>query len=193
MIQPIISFLLLAAGMITDYYWQPGFFTGPARLAWYALAYLPVGIPVILKAVNTLRKGDVFTEFFLMSIATLGAFAIGEFPEGVAVMLFYTVGELFQDAAVGRAKRSITALLDLRPDKATVLRKGEYTTVSPEEVAIGEIFQVKAGEKVPLDGILLSGGSSFNTVALTGESKPRNIAEGEQVLAGMINIHKVAE
>lgn len=193
MAQAVISFLLLAAGMLADHFWQPAFFTGYTRLAWYLLAYLPVGLPVIRKAVKNLLKGDVFTEFFLMSLATLGAFAIGEFPEGVAVMLFYTVGELFQDAAVGKAKRSVTALLDLRPDSATVLRDGRYTAVRPEEVDPGETIQVKAGEKVPLDGILLSGSSSFNTVALTGESRPRTIAGDEQVLAGMININNVAE
>ena len=184
---------MLAAGMIADYFWQPAFFTGYTRLAWYVLAYLPVGLPVIRKAFKYLLKGDVFTEFFLMSIATLGAFAIGEFPEGVAVMLFYTVGELFQDFAVGKAKRSITALLDLRPDSAMVLRNGKFTEVNAENIAIGETLQVKAGEKVPLDGILLSDGSAFNTVALTGESRPRAIAEGEEVLAGMININKVIE
>ncbi|QEC52573.1 Cd2+/Zn2+-exporting ATPase [Anseongella ginsenosidimutans] len=193
MLRPIISFLLLAAGMIADHLWQPAFFTGFLRLAWYLLAYLPVGLPVIRKAVKTLLKGDLFTEFFLMSIATLGAFAIGEYPEGVAVMLFYTVGELFQDAAVGKAKRSISALLDVRSASATVFREGAYSTVNPEEVAIGETLQVKVGERVPLDGSLLSPVSSFNTVALTGESKPRTIREGGQVLAGMINMNQVIE
>ncbi len=187
----IASFLLLVTGILTDHFWQPAFFNGPIRVVWYVLAYLPVGLPVIVKAVRTLIKGEVFTEFFLMSVATAGAFAIGEYPEGVAVMLFYAVGELFQDAAVGRAKRNITALLDVRPDTASVLRNGSYKTVSPEEVAIGETVQIKAGEKVPLDGTMASGSSSFNTVALTGESKPRSIREGEQVLAGMINIDKV--
>lgn len=185
--RPLISFLLLAAGMIADHFWKPGFFTDYARLAWYLLAYVPVGWPVIKKAARYLLKGDVFTEFFLMSIATLGAFAIGEYPEGVAVMLFYTVGELFQDNAVGKAKRSIAALLDVRSRSALVFRNNTFVTVDPEEVNIGETLQVRAGERVPLDGELLSDLSSFNTVALTGESRPRSIRKGEQVLAGMIN------
>ncbi len=189
----ILSFLMLVVGMLADHVWQLGFFTGTTRLIWYLLAYLPVAIPVIRKAISNLMKGDVFTEFFLMSIATLGAFAIGEFPEGVAVMLFYTVGELFQDAAVGRAKRNISALLDVRPESATVRRGKGFLTVHPEEVTVGETVQIKAGERIPLDGVMLSPASSFNTVALTGESKPRTIREGEEVLAGMININQVIQ
>ncbi|RZK66643.1 MAG: cadmium-translocating P-type ATPase, partial [Pedobacter sp.] len=127
------------------------------------------------------------------SIATIGAFAIGEYPEGVTVMLFYTIGELFQMAAVNRAKRNISALLDVRADLAHVLRNGKYESVNPEKVEIGETIQIKAGEKLPLDGEMLSEKSSFNTSALTGESKPKTISKGENVLAGMLNLDKVIE
>ncbi|MBE8388306.1 heavy metal translocating P-type ATPase, partial [Leptospira interrogans serovar Pomona] len=169
----------------------PSWFSGWVRLVWYIVAYIPVGFPVVIKGIKTAIKGDVFTEFFLMSVATIGAFYIGEYPEGVAVMLFYAVGELFQDAAVNRAKRSIKALLDIRPDSADVLRNGIYVNVEPVNVKVGETIQIKAGEKVPLDGEMLSEASSFNTSALTGESKPSTITKGEIVLAGMINQEKV--
>lgn len=186
------SFLLLMAGLAFDYWLKPVFFTGYIRLCWYLLAYLPVAWPVLKDAVKAIAKGEVFTEFLLMTLATVGAFSIHEFPEGVAVMLFYAIGELFQSAAVNRAKRNIKALLDIRPDIATVIRN-QPVQVRPEEVVIGEIVQVKAGEKVALDGTLLSERGSFNTAALTGESKPSDIIMGEEVLAGMINLDKVIE
>lgn len=189
----IISFLMLATGIIVDHLFTASFFTGWIRLAWYILAYLPVGLPVLKEAGALILQKDFFNEFSLMSLATLGAFFIGEYPEAVAVMLFYSVGELFQESAVNKAKRSIKSLLDIRPDKATVWRNGIYETIAPEDVAIGEIIQVKAGEKVPLDGIMLSPQSSFNTSALTGESKPRTLHKDEKVLAGMMNIDKVIE
>lgn len=189
----IISFLLLITGIVLDQFLRSSFFDGYVRLAWYLAAYLPVGWPVIKDAYVALRKGDFFTEFTLMTVATVGAFAIGEFPEGVAVMLFYTVGELFQGAAVKRAKRSIQALLDIRPDAAWVKRDGVLSSTAPQNVQIGETIQVKAGEKVPLDGEMLSAGSSFNTAALTGESKPQQIRTGETVLAGMINVDNVCD
>ena len=128
-----------------------------------------------------------------MGIATLGAFIIGEYPEGVAVMLFYTIGEMFQDAAVDKAKGNIKALLDVRPDTAHVLRNGNFETIKPQDVAIGETIQVKVGEKVPLDGIMISDKGSFNTAALTGESKPSTYKTGETVLAGMLNLENVIE
>lgn len=187
------SFVLLMMGIVADNFLELTFFTGYIRLTLYILAYLPVGWPVLKDAMKAIRKGEIFTEFFLMSIATLGAFYIGEYPEGVAVMLFYAVGELFQSAAVNRAKRNIKALLDIRPDTATVKRNNEYQTVKPETVQIGETIMVKAGEKVPLDGKMVSEKSSFNTSALTGESKPKTIEKGEQVLAGMLNLDKVIE
>ncbi|MFC3562603.1 heavy metal translocating P-type ATPase [Pedobacter jamesrossensis] len=163
------------------------------RLYWYIVAYLPVGIPVLKEVWETFKAKDFFTEFSLMSIATIGAFAIGEYPEGVTVMLFYTIGELFQMAAVNRAKRNIAALLDVRADVAHVLRNGKYENINPEKVEIGETIQIKAGEKLPLDGEMLSEKSSFNTAALTGESKPQTIKKGETVLAGMLNLDKVIE
>ncbi|MBL7991119.1 MAG: cadmium-translocating P-type ATPase, partial [Candidatus Kapabacteria bacterium] len=138
-------------------------------------------------------RADIFNEFFLMSVATVGAFAIGSYSEGVAVMVFYRIGEWFQDAAVSNAKRNIKALLDVRPDKVSVLRNGNAEVVDPSEVTVGEAIQVKPGEKVALDGELLSESASFNTAALTGESKPDTKRKGEPILAGMINLVSVAE
>lgn len=188
-----ISFVLLAAGLAMDFFVKPAWFSDVIRLIWYSVAYVPVGFPVVMKGIKLAFRGEAFTEFFLMGIATIGAFYIGEYPEGVAVMLFYAVGELFQGAAVNRAKRSIKALLDVRPDTASVLRNGSYVIVDPTEVKVDETIQIKAGERVPLDGEMLSEGSSFNTAALTGESKPSTIGKGETVLAGMINEDKVVE
>jgi|TARA_R100000935_G_scaffold26814_1_gene46875 Zn2+/Cd2+-exporting ATPase len=189
----IFSFVMLIAGIAIDYFDAFPFFKGWIRVVWYTVAYIPVGFPVIREGWNSILKGDFFTEFFLMSIATLGAFAIGEYPEGVAVMLFYAVGELFQNAAVNRAKRNIKALLDVRPNEALVYRDDDFVSVNPETVEIGEKIQVRVGEKVPLDGILLSEKGSFNTAALTGESKPDTIAKGEKVFAGSINLDGVIE
>ena len=189
----IISFVVLMSGIVLDNFIKPNFFKNYVRLIWYVVAYLPVGVPVLKDAVNSIIKGSFFSEFFLMSIATIGAFFIGEYSEGVAVMLFYAVGELFQSAAVKRAKRSIKALLDVRPDTVTVIRNGIAITISPSDVNVGEIIQVKPGEKVALDGKLISEASAFNTAALTGESKPDTKRKGEQVLAGMINLNTVTE
>ncbi len=189
----VISFVLLMSGLIFDYFIKPAFFQSYIRLTWYIVAYIPVGIPVMKDAVKSIAKGSFFSEFFLMSIATLGAFFIKEYSEGVAVMLFYAVGELFQTAAVNRAKRSIKALLDIRPDTVSVMRNGTLQVVSPTDVKIGETIQVKAGEKVALDGALISQSASFNTSALTGESKPDTKREDEQVLAGMINLTSVSD
>ena len=188
----LISFIALMSGISLDYF-NASFFNGWIRMVWYVVAYVPVGLPVIKEAFAALSKGEVFTEFFLMSIATIGAFAIGEYPEGVAVMLFYAVGELFQSAAVKRAKKNIKALLDVRPRIANVLRSDNFKTVNPNEVAIGETIQIKVGEKVPLDGILLSDKASFNTAALTGESKPQSVLKNEDVLAGSISLEGVIE
>jgi len=189
----IISFVLLMLGLVFDYFIKPQFFQGYVRIGWYIAAYVPVGIPVMIDAVKSIAKGAFFSEFFLMSIATLGAFFIKEYSEGVAVMLFYAVGELFQTAAVNRAKRSIKALLDIRPDTVNIKRNGSVETVSPSEVQVGDFIQVKAGEKVALDGELVSESASFNTAALTGESKPDTKRAGETVLAGMINLNLVAD
>ena len=191
-IPAIISFSMLIIGIGLDYF-DVTFFKDWIRIIWYGIAYLPVGLPVVKEGWASIKKGDVFTEFFLMSIATIGAFIIGEYPEGVAVMLFYAVGELFQNAAVNRAKGNIKALLDVRPNEALVYRNNDYVSVSPETVEISEKVQVRVGEKIPLDGILLSDKGSFNTAALTGESKPDTIAKGEKVFAGSINMDGVIE
>lgn len=189
----VLSFTLLLTGILFEQVFHPAFFQGTAKLGWYLAAYIPVGFPVIRDAVKSVLKGAFFSEFFLMTIATVGAFFIGEYSEGVAVMVFYSIGELFQTLAVNRAKKSIKALLDVRPDKVDVLRNGILKTVSPSEVQINEVIQVKPGEKVALDGTLISAAAAFNTAALTGESKPDNKAKGEVVLAGMINLHAVSE
>ena len=157
------------------------------------IAYLLAGRKVLDLAFRKSKRGDFFNEFVLMSVATIGAFIIGEYEEGVAVMVFYTIGEWFQDAAVNNAKRNIKALLDIRPDEVTVLRDGSAQTINPKNVALGETIHVKPGEKVALDGELLSENSSFNTAALTGESKPDTKYKGEAVYAGMINLNTLSE
>ncbi len=139
-IPAIISFIMLMIGIGLDYF-DASFFNDWIRIIWYSISLLPVGIPVVKEGWKSIKKGDVFTEFFLMSIATIGAFIIGEYPEGVAVMLFYAVGELFQNAAVNKAKGNIKALLDVRPKEANVFRNGDYISVSPENVNIGEKFK----------------------------------------------------
>jgi Cd2+/Zn2+-exporting ATPase len=189
----IISLILLLSGLALEHILKADFFKDWVKIAWYVAAYLPVGLPVLKDGLRLLFKGEVFTEFFLMGVATIGAFAIGEYPEGVAVMLFYTIGELFQAAAVKRSKNDIKALLDVRPKIATVFKEGQYQTVHPEEVEIGASIQVKVGEKVPLDGVLKSKKASLNTAALTGESKPQNVEHGGQILAGSINLESVIE
>ncbi|WP_294290749.1 heavy metal translocating P-type ATPase [uncultured Chryseobacterium sp.] len=189
----IVSFVLLIVGIVMDHMIKPEWFTGWIRLIWYLIAYIPVGLPVLKEAFGSIKNGDVFSEFFLMGIATVGAFAIGEYPEGVAVMLFYSVGEVFQAMAVTRAKTDIKSLLDQRPDEVTVIRDGKPETVKAEKVNIGDIIQLKSGEKLGLDGKLLSETASFNTAALTGESKPDTKTKGDLVLAGMINLNTVSE
>lgn len=192
-IPAIISLVLLLTAIGFDNYFTPDWFTGWVRLGWYILAYAPVGLPVIKEAVESIRKGEIFSEFLLMSIATIGAFAIGEFPEGVAVMLFYAIGEIFQTLAVKRAKANIKSLLDQRPDEVTILENNVAKTIKAEKAKIGDIIQLKPGEKLGLDGELLSETASFNTAALTGESKPDTKSKGETVLAGMINLNTVSQ
>ncbi len=165
----------------------------PINLIIFLTAYLLAGYEVLYLAYRKVLRFDFFNEFFLMSVATIGAFAIGSYSEGVAVMVFYAIGEWFQDAAVSRAKRSIKALLDIRPDEVTVVRNGRAEVVHPKEVKLEEIIQVKPGEKVALDGALVSEKASFNTAALTGESKPDSKLKGERVYAGMINLNTVSE
>jgi Zn2+/Cd2+-exporting ATPase len=189
----IISFVLLMIAIGLDNYFPQSWFTGYIRLGWYIFAYIPVGLPVVKEAFESIRKGEIFSEFLLMSIATIGAFAIGEFPEGVAVMLFYAIGEIFQTLAVQRAKANIKTLLDQRPDEVTILENNVAKTIKASTAKIGDIIQLKAGEKLGLDGELLSDTASFNTSALTGESKPDTKAKGETVLAGMINLNSVCQ
>ena len=185
-IRAVISFVLLITGILLSAFDVPFFENKWIRLAWYLVAYIPVGIPVIKEAWEAMCRKDVFSEFTLMSIATIGAFFIGEYPEGVAVMLFYAVGEIFQDASVDKAKRNISELLDVRPETANVVKGGKIEQVAPEKVSIGDVVEVKVGERVPLDGVLVSDAAAFNTAALTGESVPRSMKKGDEVFAGMI-------
>jgi len=191
----IVSFALLLIGLAVDNAWlpRPSFFEHWTRFIWYAVAYVPVGGPVVLEMLQAFRKKEIFSEFTLMVLATLGAFSIGEYPEGVAVMLFYTVGENLQGLAVRRAKGNIKALLDQRPDEVTLLEAGRPRTIRAKQAAIGQILQLKPGEKLALDGELLSDRAAFNTAALTGESKPDTKITGDAVLAGMINLNTVAQ
>ena len=189
----VLSFVILLSGIALDNWFPQEWFNGTWRLIWYITAYVPVGLPVIKEAFESMVKGDVFSEFLLMTIATTGAFVIGEYPEGVAVMLFYAVGEVFQTLAVTRAKSSIKALLDQRPDEVTILKDGKAVTLKAENAEIGNIIQLRPGEKLALDGELISESASFNTAALTGESKPDTKSKGEAVLAGMINLNTVAQ
>lgn len=186
---PILVFLLLSIGVALDFsgfsVWKE---TELLRLSWYLGAYLLIGLPVLREAYQGIRKGEVFSEFFLMSIATIGAFAIGEYPEGVAVMLFYAVGEIFQDMAVSRASLNIRSLLDQRPDEVTrVDEAGNNERIKAQDAQIGDTLMVRQGEKVGLDGVLLSEVGVLDTSALTGESVPQHIKTSEKVLAGMIN------
>jgi len=181
-----VSALFLAAALIVEYLFS---FAGQAYiyLPLYGLSYLAVGGPVWIKAFNSIKNGTIFSEFMLMGIATIGAFAIGEYAEGVAVMLFYMIGEYAQHGAVTRAKHSIKSLINQQPNIATVERNGATEKADPKEIEIGEIIQVKPGEKVPLDGELLTDEASFNTAALTGEAKPMTRKSGEEIWAGSIN------
>lgn len=190
---PLLSALLILAVMLVlDY----GFKIQPAKLIQlvvFGIAYLLAGYNVLELAFRKAMRLDFFNEFFLMCVATIGAFSIGSYSEGVAVMVFYSIGEWFQDVAVDNAKRSIKALLDIRPESVQVLRNGTYETVKPSEVTVGELIQIKPGEKVALDGELVSDKGVFNTAAMTGESKPDSKVKGDSVLAGMINLNTVTE
>lgn len=181
LIQIIISFILFLIAMIVP------FENEIINKGLYIIAYLIVGLEIVWKAVKNIFKGKVFDEHFLMAVATIGAFIIGEFPEAVAVMLFYQVGELFQDYAVDKSRKSITSLMDIRPDIAFVKHNGNIEKVSPEDVKIGESIVVKPGEKIPLDGIVIEGESMVDTSSLTGESLPRAVNIGDEVLSGCIN------
>lgn len=188
----LISLVLLLTAIAFDNWLVQSWFTRWVRIVWYVAAYLPVGFPVMKEAVESIGKGEIFSEFLLMSIATIGAFAIKQYPEAVAVMLFYAIGEVFQTLAVKRAKSNIKALLDQRPDEVTIIENDQPRTVKAEDATIGSVVQLKPGEKLGLDGELISDTASFNTAALTGESKPDTKQKGEVVLAGMINLNSVS-
>ena len=181
----LAGLLLLGAAL-----WKPeGFW----KLLAYALPWLLVGYDVLWGAARNILHGQVFDEKFLMALATLGAFAIGEYPEAAAVMLFYQIGEWFQSVAVGRSRKSIAALMDIRPESAVVLRDGQELELAPEEVAVGETLLVRPGERIPLDGTVLEGQSSLNTAALTGESLPVDVCPGDRVVSGSINLNGVLQ
>lgn len=161
--------------------------SGVLRLFYFITVYAVVGWDVLWRAARNIAHGQVFDENFLMALATIGAFVLGEFPEAVEVMLFYQIGELFQSYAVGKSRQSITALMDIRPDYANIERDGALEQVDPDEVAVGDIIVIKAGEKIPLDGVIIEGSSSLDTAALTGESLPREVTAGDDVISGCIN------
>lgn len=184
-IKIIISFILFLIAIIIN------FNNKLINNTIYIISYLIVGLEILKKAIRNITKGKIFDENFLMTVATIGAFGIGEFPEAVAVMLFYQIGELFQSYAVDKSRKSISDLMDIRPDFANVERTGKLEKVDPNDVKIGEIITVKPGEKVPLDGYVIEGKSSLDTKALTGESLPRELSEGKEVLSGCINLTSV--
>ncbi len=189
---PFIALVFLLIGIGLDYFDIP-FFNAPIPLIWFGLIYLVVGGPIVLKSLKLVAKGDIYNEFVLMSVATIGAFAIGAHAEGIAVMLFYVIGELFQESAVNSAKRSIEALLKVQVEEVTVILKDQIIVKHPKEVQIGEFIQVKPGQKVALDGVLVTQNAAVNTAALTGESVPNNLAKGDVILAGMVNLNRVIE
>ena len=198
----LIAFVLFVVCLLLPTVWLPG----PIPLlsvvqdqngcGAYALAkwplflvpYLVIGWDVLWKALRNIKGGQVFDENFLMCVATVGALVIGEYPEAVAVMLFYQVGELFQNVAVSRSRQSISALMDIRPDYANIEKDGQLCQVDPDEVAVGDVIVIKAGERVPLDGTVLEGTSALDTAALTGESLPRDVSAGDEVISGCVNL-----
>lgn len=176
--------VLFAAGMLLPLFAETSDYI---IFALFGISYIIIGWDIIWKAFCNIRQGEAFDENFLMTVATAGAFILGEYSEGVAVMLFYQIGEWFQSYAVSRSRQSITALMDIRPDYANVERDGKLVQVDPDEVAVGEIITVKPGERVPIDGEIISGRSALDTSALTGESLPREVEEGMEVISGCIN------
>ena len=184
--KPILSLSMLLVGIIMSAMNLAWFQSQWVRLAWYAAAWLPTGLGVLREAIEEAREGEVFSEFLLMSVASIGAFAIGEYPEAVAVMALYCIGEALQDRAVSRARGNIQSIIAFRPDHAVVINGEQRLVVDPTEVKVGDIVEVKAGERVPIDGTLVGEAAAFDTAALTGESVPRVIEPGDEVLAGMI-------
>lgn len=182
-IKIIVAFILFVAAMIIN-----------VSNVWinnilYIISYLIVGYDIVLKAIRNVFRGKVFDENFLMTVATIGAFGVGEFPEAVAVMLFYQVGELFQSFAVDRSRKSISNLMDIRPDFANLVKEDSIEKVDPDEVSIGDIILIRPGEKIPLDGVVVEGNSMIDTKALTGESVPREVNVGDDILSGCINVN----
>ena len=184
--QPALSLVLLLAGIALTAMETTWFQNRWVQLAWYAVAWLPTGWGVLREAIEEAREGEIFSEFLLMSIASIGAFAIGEYPEAVAVMTLYCIGEALQDRAVSRARGNIKSLIAFRPDHAVVIKGDERVSIDPAQVQVGDIVEVKPGERVPVDAILTGEAAAFDTAALTGESMPRVIESGDEVLAGMI-------
>ena len=184
--KPALSLALLLAGIIMSAMDLQWFQNRWVQFAWYAVAWLPTGLGVLREAIEEAREGEIFSEFLLMSVASIGAFAIGEYPEAVAVMALYCIGEALQDRAVSRARGNIQSLIAFRPDHAVVVRDGKHETINPADVKVGDIVEVKPGERVPVDGNLMGEAAAFDTAALTGESMPRVIEGGDEVLAGMI-------
>ena len=184
--RPALSLVLLVTGIILSAAGVSWFQNGWIRLLWYVVAWLPTGLGVLLEAVEAAREREIFSEFMLMSVASIGAFAIGEYPEAVAVMALYCIGEMLQDHAVSRARGNIKSLIAFRPDHAVIVRGDHRETVDPAVVKVGDVIEVKPGERVPVDGVLMGQAAAFDTAALTGESVPRVIEDGDEVLAGMI-------
>lgn len=188
-LQIVVAAVLFAVGLLIENLWvdEENLIGTVFMYVVYALAYLTVGYPVLISTVKNVIKGKIFDENFLMTVASIGAFALGELGEGVAVMLLYQLGELLQSIAVGSSRRSITALMDLRSENATLVKGDEQVKVKPEELKIGDIILVKAGEKVPVDGVVFEGETSLDTKSLTGEAAPRSVKVGDEVLSGCIN------
>ena len=184
--------IIIAAVMLAALYFLP--VTGWLRLGLYLVTYLVIGYDILKKAGQGIANGRVFDENFLMAVATVGAFALaiyeksGDYNEAIAVMLFYQVGELFQSYAVGKSRKNISALMDIRPDYANIEQDGKLVQVDPDEVAVGTVIVVQPGEKAPIDGVVVEGSSTLNTSALTGESLPRDVHEGDEIISGCINM-----
>lgn len=188
----VVSAIMLIVGIVAPYIGFSFIKIPTVSLVWYIVAFSFVGFPVMKEAWEEALKGDVFSEFMLMTIACIGAFAIGEYPEAVAVMLLYCIGETLQDRAVDRARDNIQELIAFRPTTARVIIDNRVVEKEPSAVCIGDVIEVKAGERIPLDGVLLSPSTAFNTAALTGESMPRTIEKGQEVLAGMISVDSIS-
>ena len=182
----VLTRIIIAAVLMIAFSFLP--VEGYTAFVLFLIPYLVIGYDILIKAGKGIKNHQVFDENFLMAVATVGAIALGDYREGVAVMLFYQIGELFQSYAVGKSRRNISDLMDIRPDYANIERDGEIEEADPDEVEIGSIIVVKPGEKVPIDGVIIEGTTTLNTSALTGESVPRDASEGDEVISGCINM-----